>query len=167
MANNYTLWSEFFQLNSREEYDWMKKVLCLDTSEVVFDSENYDENISDNEIIFNYLSKEFGVELASTYEADYFPGFSVEFSDDESSVSLYTDDSGNIENCVSVIQAFLKKFRPDSFFSIQWADTCSRPRVGEFGGGAAFITANNVEYFSTSSWVNNMYNKFVHGNSNK
>src|SRR6266511_2233333 len=33
-----------------------------------------------------------------------------------------------------------------------WADTCSKPRIGEFSGGAAFVTADKIEYIMADEW---------------
>jgi len=36
---------------------------------------------------------------------------------------------------------------------VTWADSCSKMRIDEFGGGAMFITAEKVEYFSTYDFI--------------
>jgi hypothetical protein len=154
MANNYCQWSEYFPINSKAESDWLKSVLSVDISRY----ENADE-LSKSQLIQKILGEFFGVEI-SVDDADFFPGFSKEFNDDNSGVYVYAEDFGNIEVAATIFQAFLKKFRPDDYFKIQWANTCSKPRAGEFGGGAVFITASNIVWHSTGSWVSNQISSF-------
>ena len=45
---------------------------------------------------------------------------------------------------IHLVQKFLKRFRPDQWWSLTYAATCSKPRVGEFGGGAVFVTADEI-----------------------
>jgi hypothetical protein len=51
------------------------------------------------------------------------------------------------------LQTFLQTFRPDQAIGIEQAIYADRPRPGEFGGNATFITAKTVEHFSTTEWL--------------
>jgi len=66
---------------------------------------------------------------------------------------LYSDEFGDPAAVADFVQAFLKKFRPDACFTFEWACTCSKPRLEEFGGGAVFITADSTEWLTTGEWV--------------
>lgn len=35
----------------------------------------------------------------------------------------------------------------------EWADTCSKPRLDAFGGGAMFVTATEIRGMHTSRWL--------------
>jgi len=155
MANNYTQWSEFFPLNSSEEAAWIKSVLCLN-----IDNYQTDDSLSESEARQIILKNEFGINI-STDDADFFPGFSVEFSDNDSGVYIYAEEFGNVDTAASIFQTFLKKFRPSDYFKIEWADTCSKPRAGEFGGGAVFVTADNVEWTHTGTWISERAKKHL------
>ena len=61
--------------------------------------------------------------------------------------------SGDIDQVIDMVQKFLKKFRPDRAWVASWAFTCSRPIVGEFGGGAVVITATDTKYVDARSWA--------------
>ena len=148
MANNYCQWSEYISLNNKEEADWMKDVLHLNASKYETPE---DENLDDSEVVQKILSKHFGIEL-SVDDTECFPGFSHNFHNDQGA-HIYAEEFGDIGTAAIILQAFLKKFRPNEYFSVQWADTCSKPRAGEFGGGAVFITANNLEWMHTGDWV--------------
>lgn len=40
----------------------------------------------------------------------------------------------NTEHLEVFVRAFIRRFRPDYIFSATGAETCSKPRIGEFGG---------------------------------
>jgi hypothetical protein len=48
---------------------------------------------------------------------------------------------------------FLKRFRPRDSFALEYAHTCSSPRLDGFGGGAVFVTAEGIECVETAAWV--------------
>ena len=52
-----------------------------------------------------------------------------------------------------LVQKFLKKFRPADCWPLTYSETCSKPRVGEFGGGALFVTATDVKWQSAFSFI--------------
>lgn len=132
MANNYCQWSEHFTLRNQEEIDWIKSAL----------EGRSDSNIAD------YLKSKFNIEVSGNLN---WPDFQYAF--DDKGVTLYSEGYGNLNNLAAIVQAFLTKFQPSGYFTIEWADTCSKPRPKEFGGGAAFITANKIDYLSTITWV--------------
>jgi hypothetical protein len=66
-------------------------------------------------------------------------------------VWFYSDESIDIEAAVTVAQILLDLDDNDEVFATEWADTCSRPRVGEFGGGAVAFNRHRAEYLSTST----------------
>jgi hypothetical protein len=80
--------------------------------------------------------------------------------DGETYVWMYSEESSSPEHVVSFAQEFLKRFRPDGSFAITWASFCDKPRVGEFDGGGAFVTANSVDWFSPSSSINAARHEF-------
>ena len=68
---------------------------------------------------------------------------------------LITDDGTwcNVVRAADLCQAFLKAHRPDQCIGFDYADTCGTPRVGEFGGGAVFVTAKRATFMHTSLWL--------------
>ena len=77
-------------------------------------------------------------------------GFEYDFSQDDHDqvwgrhLWLYADESGAVDRVAHLVQKFLKAHRPDESWSLTWAVSCSKPRVGEFGGGAVFVTAEEI-----------------------
>jgi len=66
---------------------------------------------------------------------------------------VYAEESGNPDNVVWLVQKFLKKFRPDQCSSLTYSTTCSKPRVGEFGGGAVFVTADEIKWQNAYGFI--------------
>lgn len=66
------------------------------------------------------------------------------------SLWVYTEESGSPEDAAAAVQAFLAKFRPAEILGFEWANTCSKPRLDSFGGGAALVTADEVVWFNPS-----------------
>ena len=100
-----------------------------------------------------------------TEQVDGGMGFSLSFETDHKNETKFLwlnsgDESGNPDSVISFVQSFLKEFRPNESFVITWADTCSKLRLDEFGGGAAFVTAKGAKWVNTHSWAQKQAEKF-------
>jgi hypothetical protein len=64
-------------------------------------------------------------------------GFEFTFCDEDGVRNLWlrADDFGDPTHVAWLIHKFLKQFRPDQCWSLTYANTCSKLRIGEFGGG--------------------------------
>ncbi len=91
------------------------------------------------------------------------PAMSLDFAVvmEDSQVWFHGDPSLNVDCAADVIQRFLKEFRPNGSVGFTWSETCSKPRLDEFGGGACFITAENVEWNSANGWLNEKQTEFA------
>ncbi|MCH8890822.1 MAG: hypothetical protein IH827_07080 [Myxococcales bacterium] len=58
-----------------------------------------------------------------------------------------------VERIAHVVRKFLATFRLQQCWSLTYAATCSKPRVGEFGGGGVFVTAEDVIWFDADQFV--------------
>lgn len=70
--------------------------------------------------------------------------------------SVWITDSGgcgDLMAAVLVVQAFFKAFNDARTFTLTWAETCSRPRIGEFGGGAVVVTRDKIDMWRAHDWV--------------
>lgn len=65
------------------------------------------------------------------------------------------DDCGqpNLDLVGDLLQAYLKKFDIDTAVTLEFACTCSKPRIDAFGGGAAVITKDAQHWMHTNTWV--------------
>ena len=55
---------------------------------------------------------------------------------------------------IDAIQQYQIKFNDPKPVSIEWADTCDEPKVGQFGGGAGVIFRGISHFMTTNLWVN-------------
>ncbi len=63
------------------------------------------------------------------------------------------EESGDPRAIAKFVRDFLKRFRPNDSFSLEYAFTCSKPRLDGFGGGAIFVTAERIEHLDSSTWL--------------
>ena len=62
--------------------------------------------------------------------------------------------NGGVDAVCAFIQHLLQKFDPERYVTLEWSHDCSKPRVDAYGGGAAFITAQEIKTMNTAAWVN-------------
>lgn len=67
---------------------------------------------------------------------------------------LYTEDGAG-GGLARILQDILRGLSPEEYpyITIEAAMWCSKVRPGEFGGWAAFITRQAIEYSGTGSWL--------------
>jgi hypothetical protein len=66
---------------------------------------------------------------------------------------IYSEDSANIEAVTHAIHAVQRHYQIETPITFSFADTCSKPRVGEFGGGVVTITRDRIETWHTSEGI--------------
>jgi len=66
---------------------------------------------------------------------------------------IYEGEGCDLEELANLLQQFLFEFRPTLSIGFSWADTCSKPRLNSFGGGAVFITAKGQEWINLWEWL--------------
>lgn len=136
MANNYILFSEEITDLTAKEKEWLLKVL-KNMDDVCDDSPDDESAEACVKWILGELDE-------ASVDLDYWPDFSWQM--ENSSLWIYSEEGGNLNNVATLAQAFLKRFRPNRYWSFEYAYTCSKPRIGEFGGGGAFITAKEIKW---------------------
>jgi hypothetical protein len=89
-----------------------------------------------------------------------FADFEWEFADDHDTPDgwgrhlwLHSGEGGDLEAVAHLVQKFLRQFRPSDGWSLTYATWCSKPRVGDFGGGALFVTALEIRWQNAYDWV--------------
>jgi hypothetical protein len=68
-------------------------------------------------------------------------------------VWLYSNENCDIDRVGDALQAFLKATKSKGRLGFSWADTCSKMRDDEFGGGALVATAKRQHYINTGQWL--------------
>lgn len=96
------------------------------------------------------LPANFPSELAEEVESWMF-----EIESEDEGIWLHSQYGGQEAACI-FIQHLLQKFEFAPFVTFEWSHDCSKPRTDAFGGGAAFVTATEIETFSTSEWLRKM-----------
>jgi hypothetical protein len=161
MANNYVQFSEVIKQITPVEEEWLTEQL-----EVIyaFDGREYGTGEVPKEL--DHAQAEFigcrtyrDMEDYDASEED--AGFGCVFGTADVNdpdrwgrhLWIYADEYGDQERVAHLIRKFLKTFRPNECWSLTWAETCSKPRVGEFGGGALFVTADEIKWQSSCRFV--------------
>ena len=158
MAQNYLQFSEVLVDLSEDEANWLKhqlEIVC------VFDDKEYPEdNLPEGRD--PAIAEWAGCRVYLDME-DYDPddgedvGFDYKFrSDDEkkgASLWLFSEEFGRVDRVAHLVQKFLRQFRPDRCWSLTWALTCSKLRLGEFSGGAMFVTASEIKGLDSHSFL--------------
>jgi hypothetical protein len=58
------------------------------------------------------------------------------------------------DEVAALVQDFLRACRPNECWSLSYCQTCTQAKVGQFGGGALFVTADNIDSICDGNWVN-------------
>ena len=115
MANNYLQFSAMLESTSPEEHKWMERYIEIANKWAELDDDFRDD--------------------------PRYPDFGNELYPSEG-LHIYAEDYGNVDSVAIFVQSFLNRWRPDGEFFMGYAWTCSKMRVGEFGGGRIKVTAN-------------------------
>jgi hypothetical protein len=163
MANNYLQFSESLDDLTPEEVTWLghqlEDIFVYGEEEYAQDDDAYQpkDTAADWEgprCLRDYPNYEDGGGLE----------FSYEFLSDENSrlkrLWIYTEESGTVEHVAHLVEKFLKRFRPNTYWSLTWACTCSKMRIGEFDGGCVFVTAEGSTWNNSDLFLCNMRPKF-------
>ncbi len=69
-----------------------------------------------------------------------------------SGIWIHSDDDG-LDAACQFVQHLLHKFAIKEPVSFEWANTCSKPCLDAYSGGAVIITPTTIEAFHTSQWL--------------
>jgi hypothetical protein len=155
MANNYLQFSEAIGHLSIAERDWLQRQ--LETVYLFGEIEYAEHEIPDDLSAADatWCGCRAFRDLPD-FESDDDAGFQYEFQEDEElgrHFWVYADEGGDPDRVAHLAQKFLRQFRPRESWSLTYATTCSKLRLGEFGGGAYIVTAGSVESFDATDFV--------------
>lgn len=160
MADNYLEFSEVIPRLTTEEEAWLKSQLeqvCV-IDGVEYPADAVPEELQGQET--QWLGCRAYRDM-DDYDADFGEGVGFEcgFHGDDSwgdwcrHAWLHAVEYADLDRVAHLVRKFLKKFRPDDAWSLTYANTCSKPRVGEFGGGAVFVTATEVKWHDACDFM--------------
>jgi len=159
VADNYLQFSEVVANLTEQEETWLKGQL---ESIRVFGEKKYPEDAVPADLADKKADWS-GVRFLRDkpdHDAEWDAvGFEFNFHDDPDTggwgrnLWLYADTWGDVSNVAWLVQKFLKQFRPNQCWSLSYSATCSKPRVGEFGGGAVFVTADTIRWQNAYDFI--------------
>lgn len=154
MANNYLEFSEVLQKLKKRERDWLTRQLESVTDEQFAQERGLPAPGDDGDDweLARFLAEDDSLRKDAIENGEH-TGFQHAFEDDGKTLWFYAEESANLEYLAAFIQKFLRQFRPQGSFGLSYSCTCSKPRVGQFGGGAVFVTASQIDYHSTDQWL--------------
>ena len=137
MPNNYLLFAESWDLEPKC-VEWLQRFLdgCREDPEaipkevaqVLEGTVGYDAAVEDAAITVNAM-------------------FSLNGPD--GNLYVYAEESGDVELVGRVLYEMLKAAGSDQILALEWAETCSRGRPGEFGGGVLVVSREGTDYETT------------------
>ncbi len=160
MANHYTQFSEVIPAKSHEERDFISMgFTAIDdlTDRLSADAEaagTYDEDhdyAADAKALY---TAEFG-EDAFDIVAEGWTCQEFEIEKD-GGVWVSAEEGGSLDLIGYVVAAWQKKFDIQEPWQITWSSSCSKPRVGEFGGGGMVVYKGKTHSLSAFSWAEEM-----------
>jgi hypothetical protein len=85
-------------------------------------------------------------------------GFVVSMDIERNTTTLWIrdEDHGDPEHVITFVKRCAETFKLNGLWGFQWADTCSRPRLDGFGGGAHVVdlaTGETVDWNDTRTWL--------------
>jgi hypothetical protein len=169
MANNYLQFSEVLDGLTEPEHRWLQEQ--LETIFVFGDREHTSKNLpadlSEDDATWTGLRVLRDFPDHEGCETDFEFAFCNE-PDTGQHLWLFAEEGGDPGQIGHLVQKFLRQFRPDQCWSLTYATTCSKLRIGEFSGGALFVTADTVELIDAHDFVEQRRTAFRGraGNSN-
>lgn len=75
-----------------------------------------------------------------------------DYKDEPEGWWIYSDEYGKVEKLADFLHDLIILCNLDPI-GFEWANTCSKPRLESFGGGAVWITKDGFEWLSTNTWL--------------
>lgn len=147
MANNYSLGANKVELNTGELEVFNKIMECM---------EEIEEFVDDVEVVKSKYGTDLFNAVSEIYKSNEVEDFGIGFNYEVTEGSLYVSDTGetyNMELVSDVIELVLERSQSNKGVGLEMAFTCSKPRSGEFGGAAVFVTREGQQWTGTSVFI--------------
>jgi len=155
MANNYLQFSEVLPQLTDDEETWLRQKLehVFVFGEREYAKDELPEGLNADDADWSGIRAWRNLDTSDT---DWL-GFEYEFDDDSDKwgrhLWIYSEECGEPVHVAHLVQEFLKRFRADQCWSLTYALTCSKLRVGEFTGGGCFVTADTIQWQNSDAFV--------------
>jgi hypothetical protein len=179
LADNYIQFSEVIPSLTAAEEAWLEEQLI---GIAVVEGVEYPYDLGDCQVVLGESNKTVPVEQAEfagcrayrdmpEYDFEMYGdsvGFQYRFDDDTEPPDgygrhlwIYADEGSAPALVAHLVQKFLQEFRPRDCWSLTYSTSCSKPRVGEFAGGAMFVTAAEIKWQSGYEFVEHQRAAFL------
>lgn len=146
MADNYLLFSEQIDDLTEQEMDWLFDWLTAINARIEERSSGVDIDGKPTELTDGDDDESNPDEWESL-------GFAYLINRNDRSIWFHADEYGNVAHVGQIAYEFIRQFRPHASFTLTWASTCSKPRIGEFFGGGMYVDAGGLEFYSADQWI--------------
>jgi len=130
MANSYLQFSEVLVADTDKKKAWV--TAFLKQPDDVNPEEGTPEYAS-----FALWCEEHGVDDPS--QAEYYPSFTYSWEGKGKELWLRSEEACYLNEVAALVQAFFKRFKINKIWTLTYAATCSKMRVGEFSGGGFIV----------------------------
>ncbi len=158
MANYYTHFSMGLDLTP-DESTWCARLLGL-VADIQLDFSGIGVDTDETDVLAILIELEtkhgFGPDIRSTpfIGASFDENFSMfDFQVDGPDLWCYTEGGGSVEALAAFLESFLKRWRPKDGIGFSWADSCSKPHVNSFSGGACWVTVEETHWLTATDWL--------------
>jgi hypothetical protein len=83
---------------------------------------------------------------------EYIESWDFETKPERDGIWLHSEYGGQDAAC-AFIKHLLQKYDFAPAVGFEWSHDCSHPQTDAYGGGAAYITATEIETMTTSDWL--------------
>lgn len=134
MANNYVLFSTLVPLRGGDPFPVVKKILT--------------EGVIERGALVAAGNWDVADELGFDFQFEWGAG---------GSLIIYSEEAGNVDHAAEFIRTLMQKGLAYEPHVLGWANTCTKARPDEFGGGAILITKKKLYWFdplngATKKW---------------
>ena len=78
----------------------------------------------------------------------------IEIDEQDGKIWIRSDENGGAEDAAAIILEIGKELGLKGAHSFEWANTCSKPRLDAFGGGAVRVDFDAQSFsLASSSWI--------------
>jgi hypothetical protein len=97
-------------------------------------------------------------EMDAAGEDTWDHGFDFDYTwDDAGHLTIYSEEHGCADHAVSFIETLVRNKIAIAPVAFYWANTCSKPRWGEFDGGGALITREKTYWYIPRVLIDNKW----------
>jgi hypothetical protein len=108
------------------------------------------DNVNQAISLHNALVAQGGDILYNTFQVSAMPAVDV------TEICIFSEDAGNVDAVLEYVRLCARKFDLQGDWGFTYAETCSKPRVGEFGGGAIIMDLSQralKQFVNATQWL--------------